>query len=192
MSVTAPSSIEVVGLVCGIFPLNFYTNWLYVHMRFDCAGSHKMLYIYMLMALAQCPCAFRLPALCALTCVLLCALICALPCALKCHMSYVCSCVLSHVCSYVLSCACSCVLSHVCSSVLSCVCSCVLSYVCSSALTCVPLCAPMCSYVLSYVCSHDTVSFSPFHPPHCLGCLAGIICSYLHGGVDKFLLSHNS
>ena len=44
---------------------------------------------------------------------------------------------------------------------LLCALICVLSYVCSY----VP-------YLLSYVCSHDTVSFSQFHLPHCLGSLA--------------------
>ena len=39
----ARCSIEVVALVCGIFPVNYRTKLLLwnVHVRFDCAGSHK-------------------------------------------------------------------------------------------------------------------------------------------------------
>ena len=82
-------------------------------------------------------------------------------CALICVVLYALMCVLLGALIYVLS--------YVCSSVISYVCSYVLSYVCSSVLSYV------CSYVLSYVCSHDTVSFSSFHPLHCLGSFAGII-----------------
>ena len=91
-------------------------------------------------------------------------------------ISYVCSSVLSHVCCHMCS---QSVLSYVVSFVLSSVCSYVLSHVplCVCSHMCAPMCmlSAVCSYVLLYVCSHDTVSFSQFHPPHCLGSLAGIV-----------------
>ena len=135
------------------------------------------------MALLKCRCAFRLRRLAqnAVPGIGVRHFSCNFPYSYVCSfaLSHVCLHALSHMCSYALSYVCSCVLLYVCSCVLSCVSSYVLSYVCSCAcaLMCVLLCARIrvLSSVLSYVCSHDTVSFSQFHPPHCLGSLAGII-----------------
>ena len=124
------------------------------------------------MALVTCACAFLvrvfisvLPSVCFHTCAVLCVLsyVCSHLCALICVLSYVCS----HMCALI------CVLSYVCSQLCALICVLLCALVC--ALSCV------CCSVLSYVCSHDIVSFSQFHPPHCLGSLAGTILLGLSG-----------
>ena len=102
------------------FPVIFHTKWLLwnVHVRFDCAGSHKMpradkgsgffpVNYPQTGSCALCVCA---PA-CFHMCVLFCALICVLL-VLR-VLSYVCCHVCSHLCSHM--CAPICVLSYVCS-----------------------------------------------------------------------------
>ena len=119
---------------------------------------------------------------------------CALLCALIWVLSYVCShmcafiCVLSSVCSPM--CALTCVLSYVCSHM--CARICLLPSVCSHlcALICLLSCALICPPLRALICvssSSPSPSSSSSSPPqvsspfapltHCLGSLAGIICT---------------
>ena len=115
-------------------------------------------------------------------------------CALIRVLSYVCASVLlywcSHMCSCVLSYGCALLCAFICVCVLLCALTCVLSYACSHMCTPIDVLSYVCSHmgallcVLFYVCSHDSVSFSQFHPSHCLGSLAGIIhVLLLSGGI---------
>ena len=82
------------------------------------------------------------------------------------------------------------VFSHICAFALICVLSSVLSYVCSHicALICLLLCDLIC---VSSSSSSPPLVLSPFAPPDCLGCFAGMIflggrCSTLD--VPSFML----
>ena len=63
------------------------------------------------------------------------------------------------------------------------------SHMCAPMRVCSDMCVFLCVLcVLPYVCSHDTVSLSQFHPPHCLTSLAGIICVFFVLRVHRALV----